>query len=290
MSNNVLHDILIIVFTVVLAPFAGALITGIDRKITARFQSRTGPPITQPLWDVLKLLGKERLTVNSMQIVYVIASLMFAVLSLLMFFLRSDYLILVFILAFSTVSLIVGAMSVRSPYSKIGAQREVIQILAYEPVIILMVVGMCLVTGSFSIKKIIEYPTPLFYHLPLVFMAFAYVLTIKLRKSPFDYSMSHHGHQELIKGLTTEFSGLQLALIEITHWYETVLFLGMITLFFAQPLWVGIIVAIVTYFCEIIIDNTCARTTWQWMLRFTFALGFCLALTNIIWLYLKMGS
>ena len=280
-------NVIIILITVLFALLAGALITGIDRRITARFQSRIGPPVLQPVFDVLKLLGKERVAVNSMQIIYVISSLVFAVLSLLLCVLRSDYLILVFVLAFSTVSLIVGATSVRSPYSKIGAQREIIQILAYEPVIILMVVGMYLVTGSFSIRSIGDHPGCLFMQLPLVFVAFCYVLTIKLRKSPFDYSTSHHGHQELIKGLTTEFSGLQLALIEITHWYETVLFICMLALFFAHPLWLGILIALGIYFCEIILDNVCARTTWQWMLRFTVVLGFCLAMTNIIWLYLK---
>ena len=286
-----MSGLIIMVATIIFAPFLGAVITGVDRRITARFQSRIGPPILQPIWDVIKLLGKERLTVNSMQIVYVMAALIFAVLSLIMLVMQSDLLILVFVLAFSTVSLIVGAMSVRSPYSKIGAQREIIQILAYEPVILLMVVGIYLTTGSFSIKHIFDFGTePLFYQLPLVFLAFCYILTIKLRKSPFDYSTSHHGHQELIKGLTTEFSGLQLALIEITHWYETVLLLGMVAIFFASPIWVGIVIALAVYFLEIVIDNICARTTWQWMLKFTFVLGFGLALTNIIWLYLRMGS
>jgi formate hydrogenlyase subunit 4 len=280
-------NIITIIITVLFAPLAGAVITGVDRRITARFQSRIGPPVLQPIYDVLKLLGKERVAVNAMQIIYVVGALAFAVLSLLLFVLRSDYLILVFVLAFSTVSLIVGATSVRSPYSKIGAQREIIQILAYEPVIILMVVGMYLVTGSFSIKSIAAHDGCLFLQLPLVFVAFCYVLTIKLRKSPFDYSTSHHGHQELIKGLTTEFSGLQLALIEITHWYETVLFIGMLALFFAHPVWLGILIALCIYFCEIVLDNVCARTTWQWMLRFTVVLGFSLAMTNIIWLYLK---
>ena len=286
-----MSELIVVLIVLVVAPIIGALITGIDRIITARFQSRIGPPVLQPVWDVIKLLGKEKFAVNSMQIVYVLVSLILAILSLLMFVLQSDILMLVFVLAFSTVSLIVGAMCVRSPYSKIGAQREIIQILAYEPVILLMVVGMYLVTNSFSINTIVNYQLarnqPLFFQLPLVFFAFAYILTIKLRKSPFDYSMSHHGHQELIKGITTEFSGIQLALIEITHWYETVLFLGIITLFFANNIFVGIAVALVTYFVEIVIDNICARTTWQWMLRVTFVVGFGLALTNIIWLYLK---
>jgi len=43
-----------------------------------------------------------------------------------------------------------------------------------------------------------------------------YILTIKFRKSPFDLSMSHHAHQEIVRGITTEFSGPALGLIEVT--------------------------------------------------------------------------
>lgn len=297
---ELVYKIIICILTIIIAPILGGLIAGIDRVISARFQSRKGPSIFQPFWDLFKLLGKEKISTNYLQIIYVIISLAFAIAALLMLVLKQDLLMLVFVLAFSSVSLIVGAMCVRSPYSKIGAQREIIQILAYEPVIILMAIGMFLsigmypqMTGTFSIEYIIQAQidtnVPIFYLLPLVFISFIFILTIKLRKSPFDYSMSHHAHQELIKGLTTEFSGVQLALIEITHWIETVLYLGLIMLFFANNIWVGIIVAIVCYFLEIVIDNISARTTWQWMLKVTYGFAFCLALANIIWLYLKGG-
>jgi ech hydrogenase subunit B len=281
------YTILIIVITIIAAPILGGLLTGIDRKITARMQNRYGPPVLQPFYDFFKLMGKERITVNQTQMAYVIGHLFFAVTSIIMLALGQDLLMLIFILAFSTISLVMGAMSVRSPYSKIGAQREIIQMMAYEPVLLLMVVGVFLVTKSFMIKSIFEIDQPLLYSLPLVFLAFLYVLTIKLRKSPFDFSTSHHGHQELIKGLTTEFSGPQLAIIELTHWFDLILLLGLITLFFAKPIWVGILIALASYFLEIVIDNISARVTWKWMLKAAWLIGIGASMTNIIWLYLK---
>lgn len=283
-----LMDLLIVIVAVVAAPIVGGLLSGLDRKITARMQNRYGPPILQPFYDFFKLMGKEPITVNQTQMVYVMGHLFFAVAGLIMLVLRQDLLMLVFILAFSTISLIIGAMSVRSPYSKIGAQREIIQMMAYEPVMLLMVVGIYLITKSFMIENIFKYDTPLIYHLPLVFIAFIYILTIKFRKSPFDFSTSHHGHQELIKGLTIEFSGPQLALIEITHWYDLVLLLGIVSLFFAKPIWVGILIALVSYFMEIVIDNISARVTWKWMLKATWMIGIGAAMTNIVWLYLTI--
>ena len=51
----------------VAAPIAGALLSGADRIITARFQARMGPPIVQPFYDVIKLLAKEQTVVNVWQ-------------------------------------------------------------------------------------------------------------------------------------------------------------------------------------------------------------------------------
>ncbi len=279
-------NILIAIAAIIVFPLIGGLLTGIDRKVTAHMQRRYGPPILQPFYDVLKLIGKERITVNRTQMVYVLAHLFFAIAAAVMLVLKQDLLMLVFILAFSAISLIVGAMSVRSPYSKIGAQREIIQMLSYEPVLLLLVVGIYLVTKSFMISEIFEYGKPLLYSLPLVFLSFSFVLTIKMRKSPFDFSTSHHGHQELIKGLTIEFSGLQLALIEITEWIDLTILLGIVALFFAKPIWIGILIALACFFLELVIDNINARITWKWMIKVTWIFGIGTAFVNIVWLYL----
>ncbi|PYG87193.1 formate hydrogenlyase subunit 4 [Ruminiclostridium sufflavum DSM 19573] len=281
-----INNFLIAVIAVIVSPLLGGLLTGIDRKITARMQNRQGPPILQPFYDFFKLIGKQDIAVNQTQMVYVLGHLLFAIGALVMLVLQQDLLMIMFILAFSGISLIMGASSIRSPYSKIGAQREIMSMMAYEPVLLLMVVGVYKATGSFMISGIFEHEKPLLYSLPLVFLSFLFILTIKLRKSPFDFATSHHGHQELIKGLTIEFSGTQLALIELTDWIDLVLFMGLISLFFAQPIWVGILIALVCYFIEILIDNISARMTWQWMVKTTWVAGIGVALVNIVWMYL----
>jgi len=284
----IVYAVISVIVTLIAAPVVGGFLKGVDRKITARMQNRVGPPLIQPFYDFFKLLGKERITVNQIQMFCVLGNLLFAVASLIMLVLKQDMLMLIFILSFSNISLIIGAMSVRSPFSKIGAQREIIQMLAYEPVLLLMVVGIYLTTKSFMIESIFSYTKPLLYSLPLVFLAFLYVLAIKLRKSPFDFSTSYYGHQELTKGLTIEFSGPQLAIIELTQWYELILLLGLICLFFTKPLWVGILLALGSYFLEMLIDNISARMTWRWMIKVAWLTGIGAALTNIIWLYMKM--
>lgn len=46
---------------VAIALLLSPLYEGVLRKVRAAIHSRIGPPITQPYWDLLKLLGKEDL-------------------------------------------------------------------------------------------------------------------------------------------------------------------------------------------------------------------------------------
>ncbi len=247
----------------VIAPFVGGFLAGIDRKLSARFQGRYGPPLRQPFFDVLKLLHKERIVVNKFQNFNIVLLFVFTIFSGALFFAGADLLLTIFSLALAGTFFILGGFSVGSPYSHLGAEREVIQMVSYEPMVILMAVGMYQVTGSFKVADLVQYPQPLILYLPGIFVGFLYILTIKFRKSPFDLSMSHHAHQEIVRGITTEFSGPALALIEVTHWYENVLLLGMVYLFFAFNPWIALAVSLATFLFEIFIDMNYARFKWQ---------------------------
>lgn len=282
-----MHPLAITFGVLLLAPAAGGLLTGFDRWLSARLQARVGPPLWQPFADLVKLMDKDRFTVNVVQILYANASLLFVVAALLELALGQDLLMLLFTLAFGTVSLVLGGFSVRSPYSRIGAQREIMQLLAYEPLLVLMVVAMYLRTGSFMVSRVAAFPTPLLLRLPLVFLGYLLVVLIKLRKSPFDLSTAlHHPHQELVKGLLTDYSGPYLGLIELAHWYELILLLGLAGLFWATDWRAGMGLALFVYLATVFVDNLSARVTWPWMLRFAWQAGLGLTAVNVVWLYL----
>ncbi len=260
-------EIIFAVGFIILAPFIGALIGGIDRKVTARMQGRVGPPVLQPLYDVFKLFEKEKAVVRNEVNFYIFSYLIFVVFTGALFFSGGDILLVIFALTLAHVFLILGAYAAVSPYSHIGAERELLQLMSVEPMLILVAAGFYMATGSFAVKDIALWSEPIVMTLPLLFVGIVYVLTIKLRKSPFDLATSHHAHQELVKGLTTEFAGPTLAMVEIAHLYETVFFLGIVWLFFASMPWVGLLAVIIVYFLEILVDNTTTRVRWQVMLR-----------------------
>jgi len=271
---------------ILLAPAIGGLIAGIDRKITAHMQGRVGPSVLQPFYDVGKLFEKEGAMVNETQRFYVLSYFVFAIFAGGLFFAGGNLLLVVFALTLAEVFLVLGAYSANSPYSHVGAERELLQIMAYEPMLLLTVVGMYVAAHSFDAIDIAGFPMPLILLLPGVFLGFIYILTFKLRKSPFDISTSHHAHQEIVKGVTTEFSGPNLAFIEVAHWYEVVLMLGFVFLFFAASWILALIAIIIVYLLELAIDNTNARVKWQLAVKSSWAIALVLGALNIAALYL----
>jgi formate hydrogenlyase subunit 4 len=269
------------VIFILLAPLVGGLLSGIDRKVTAHMQGRVGPSIFQPFYDVGKLFEKDPAEVNGTQRFYVISYFVFAVFTGALFFAGGDLLLVVFALTLAEVFLVLGAYAANSPYSHVGAERELLQVMAYEPIMILSAVGIYMVTGSFAVSDILNYPMLLVILLPGIFLGFLYALTIKLRKSPFDISTSHHAHQEIVKGVTTEFSGPNLGFIEVTHWYELVFLLGFAYLFFAANWILGIIAVIIVFLLELFIDNTNARVKWQLAVKSTWAITLVVAIANL---------
>ena len=268
------------------APVMGGIIAGLDRKINARMQSRIGPPLLQPFFDVGKLFQKETLVVRRSQNFYISYFLFLMIFTGAIFFSGGDLLLMIFAFALAGIFFVLAGFKASSPYSFIGAQRELLQMMAYEPAVLLMAIGMYMVTGSFYVRDIVAFQKPILVFLPGVFLSFIYIFEIKVRKSPFDLSTSHHAHQELIKGITTEFSGRALAMIEISHWYENTLLVGMLYLFWATNPVVGILLALGVFFLGIFVDNTFARFKWQKMLFSSWIVALVFGFLNIVILFL----
>ncbi len=254
----------------ILAAIIGGFLSGLDRVVSARMQGRVGPPIKQPFYDVIKLFSKEGVCVNGVMDAYIIVAFVFTAIAGGIFFTGGNLLLCVFILTLGQLFFILAAWSARSPYSDLGAQRETLQVMAYEPMILLMAVAFYMATGSFDVSSVLHMQSPIILTTVGVFLGFLFVLTIKLRKSPFDLSYSHHAHQDLVKGITTEMSGSTLAYVEIMHWLENVLFLAWVGMFFvwSSPLAIVVVVLALAlvYFFEIWIDNNFARVKWQTLL------------------------
>ena len=254
----------------ILAPFLGALLDGVDRIISARMQRRKGPGLLQPFYDLGKLFSKEMIAVNDVQFLLNLSYLVILMIAGCMLFAGADLLMVLFILSTADMFLIMAASSDSSPYANMGASREMLQMMAYEPLTLLIAVGFYLTTGSFQVSDIIRADTSAVLWMPGLLVGFMFTAAIKFRKSPFDLSTSHHAHQEMVKGLTTEMSGTTLAIMNIAEYYEMVLLLGIFCLFFINSTWwswiVAILICAVIFFMEMLWDNASARVKWKTLL------------------------
>ena len=202
LNENWLATIIGIIAFVILGPIVGCLLAGIDRKITARMQGRVGPPLLQPYYDVRKLIAKDDVSVNTVEGTYITCALVFTLIAGGVFFAGGNFLLCVFLVTLSALFFILAAYSARSVYSEVGADRETLQVMAYEPMVLVVAVSMFLGLGvlgglpTFDVAGVANTPLPLIVACVPAFLGLLFILTIKLRKSPFDLSYSHHAHQE----------------------------------------------------------------------------------------------
>ena len=154
--------------------------------------------------------------------------------------------------------------------------------MSYEPMVLFTAIGMYQVTGSFRVADIAASERLLVVPLPGLLLALLFILAFKFRKSPFDLAGSHHAHQEIVRGVTTEFSGRTLALVEVAHWYETVIVLGIVALFFARIPWLAAAAAAGAWFLVILVDNVFARVKWPVALASAWIVAATLGVGNIL--------
>ncbi len=264
------------------APLVGGLLEGIDRKVSARMQGRWGPPVLQPFFDVRKLMHKESIVVRKSQNFYIYFFFVFTVFTGGLLYSGGDLLLTIFALTLAGIFLVLGGYKASSPYSFVGAERELIQMMSYEPMVLFTAIGMYQVTGSFIVEDIVRFPHLLAIETPGLLLGFVFILLFKFRKSPFDLASSHHAHQEIVRGVTTEFSGRALAFIEVAHWYERVVVLGVVALFFASVPWLAAAATSAVYLLVILVDNVFARVKWQLAMTSAWIVAGTLGVGNIL--------
>src|SRR5690349_2168588 len=94
---------------VILAPVVGGLLSGVDRRLSARMQARMGPPIFQPFYDVSKLWHKENIVVRRSQNFYIFFFLVMVIFTGALFFGGSDLLLVIFALTLGAIFFVLGA-------------------------------------------------------------------------------------------------------------------------------------------------------------------------------------
>ena len=266
------------IILIILAPVIGGLIYGFERMVRARMQNRQGPPLLQPFFDMYKLIDKRAFLINPYH--SILGMMHFITLWVVVAFviLGENLLYIIFLHLISSIFLILAGFSVKSIFSHIGANRELLTIIAYEPILIMLATGFFLINGTFDISLIRENPSSIFSLFPL-FLAFLLIMPIKLKKSPFDAA---EAHQEIVGGVEVEFSGIFFEFLYIAKWLEYVFIYSLLILFAGDSIFMAIALCIVIFFLINLIDNSTARIKINHLLKIVLGIGLVLGILNLI--------
>ncbi len=267
-------------FLALFAPVFGTLVSGIDRVVRARMQRRLGPPLMQPFYDMFKLLDKRPMMVHKLHIVLGVMHFMALWASIALFMFGGHLLYIIFTHLLSVIFLILAGYSVRSPFSHLGANRELLALFAYEPILILMAVGFYLTCGSFEVS-VITSNSPAIVSMPLMFIALLILLPLKLKKSPFD---APEAHQELCGGVEIEYSGFFYEVIYVSKMTEIIFVYALVFLFAGQNILLGIILVTGSFFLVNAVDNATGRIRIDHLVKKVYATAFVLALLALGWI------
>lgn len=280
----------------VVSAIGGILVSGIDRKVTARVQMRVGPPILQPLYDVLKLFIKET-TVPADTVRYIflgapligIAGVTLASAIIIHSIIKPDIAfvgdirVLLYLLIMPSLALIIGAFASRNPLASLGGSREMKLVMAYElPLVLACVVVIINVAiqqngnfaEAFTLGAILQNP-PVIMKLSGIIAFIVSVLCIqaKLGLVPFDIA---EAETELAGGALIEYSGPPLAIFKLTRvmmlfilpLFLVTLFCGGISFDSAWAVITGILKYIGVVVLLVLIRNTAPRVRIDHAVKF----------------------
>ena len=214
-------------FTIVL----GLVASWVVRKVSALVQWRVGPPLFQPFYDVMKLMGKETLVPQDAQrIVFIGAPIvgLAGVLLLSTMLWRSafsgkdfvgDIIVAIYLMVLPSLALILGSSASASPQATIGTSREMKLVMGYELPLILAFIVVIIKTATFvgpgqqlSLVAIAQNAPALSISGMLAFLVSLLCIQAKLGFVPFDIAESE---TEVASGIIIEYSGPLLAIWKI---------------------------------------------------------------------------
>jgi formate hydrogenlyase subunit 4 len=221
------------------------LCEGVMRKLRAAIHSRIGPPITQPYWDLFKLLGKEDLrTTGGIVYASVPAFTLGSVLLLALLVpmgteaplaFAGDLIVVIYVAAISSVLMMLVGFASASPYASIGSSREMMMLLSVEPILAIALTVGAFKARTLALGGIINWQVQNGPSISMAIGAVAFFLALQAvaGKLPFDIA---EADQEIMGGLLVEQSGPRLALFRWTIWAKTlVLAFLLVEVFFPWP-------------------------------------------------------
>lgn len=219
-----------------IALVVGVLLAGLSRKIIARIHRRYGPPVYQPVIDVVRMLSQRSVSHGALFELGVVLALAGSLVTVLFIPLggtdvpgtnpiahgvlcplsgSGGLLVVMYLMLFGPVGLALGAGQSANPNASIGVSRKMLLALAYEVPFLLVILAVMSHHGTISIREIVTGQQEAAWgvlSVPLSALAAFLILPAMLGIRPFDVAGAP---QEIASGPRAEYGGVYLALIHL---------------------------------------------------------------------------
>lgn len=241
-AATILGSFVNVALVLLIAPFC----QGVLRKVTAVVQSRKGPPLLQPYYDLLKLLGKEDIESGDSPVmqrfaVYLsLATVLTTACLIPMGFsvpmnTEGDALLLIYLLTLSGISTLLAGLAAGSTYSLVGISRQMMTMIALEPIFAITIVIGALHTHSFRLDTVLNgsvYANEAFPWSGMIMLGVSLLaFQAFVERMPFDIS---EAETEIMEGPLMEYSGPKLALLKYASMVKLVIYSALFVDIFAS--------------------------------------------------------
>ncbi len=245
--------IYLVIFGTLFGVFGGAaVLVWFERRLLGLWQDRLGPNRVGPfgiglaLADIIKLFAKEDwIPPFADRFVFVFAPTAIVMAMLLGFAvvpyapeihiadLNIGLLFFLGMTSLAVYSVLLGGLASNNKYALLGGLRSAAQMVSYEVFMGLSLMGVVMLTGSFSLVDVVEYQIENGWFVISQFLGFVIFVIAGIAEAhrlPFDLPEAEH---ELVAGFHTEYSGMKFGMFMVGEYLGVILTSSMIaTIFF----------------------------------------------------------
>jgi len=216
----------------VAACIGGPLLYGLMAKVRARAEGRAGAPVRQPLLDLRKLMGKERVHAEHSSVVLPLAPLVLtaSVAAAVMiaplistrpaFGRTADVFVVVFLLLLGSVAVALAGLDAGTAFGGMGASRAMTIGALAEPALLVAVLALSLQAGTSNLPGIVAatLARPELVASPgrmLALAALVVVVVAETGRIPVDNPVTHLELTMIHEAMVLEYAGPELALVTL---------------------------------------------------------------------------